>query len=174
MTIILYDGRRRHRISPAEPENGSTEIARQSAWKAPPMLDDTEWLTAIHIPLNLDDVFLEYTRSKLFQGPNRVSVVFPAHVDRSLVTQSFLALSTTFFGLEHKEKNLVSQGFQRYGFALENIHRALADPSRRASFDLLESIVVMSVFEVCVAADFVFVCQMGNFCSDKANMGLPF
>ncbi|OKL55820.1 hypothetical protein UA08_08815 [Talaromyces atroroseus] len=156
MTIILYDGRRRHTISPAaspESQNRCTNIAPQSTSNASPELAETGWLTALHIPLNLDDVFLQYTRSKLFQGSNRVDVVLPAHVDRSLMTKAFLALCTTFFGLEHKEKGVIRQGFQRYGHALEHIHRALEDPVRCASFDLLESIAVMSVFEFIISDD---------------------
>jgi hypothetical protein len=65
-----------------------------------------------------------------------------------LVEKSFLALSTVFFGLDHHEKSVVNRGFRRYGNALGLVRQALGDQSRYQSFDLLESIIIMALFEV--------------------------
>lgn len=104
------------------------------------------------MPLNSNYVFIQYTRSKQFSGLNSDEVAppehGPEHEDRTQINKAFLALSTTFFGIEHKENRLVSRGFHQYGQSLEYVHGALEDPSRYRSLDLLESIVTMALFEV--------------------------
>ncbi|CRG87048.1 hypothetical protein PISL3812_04062 [Talaromyces islandicus] len=126
MTIIQFDGRRRRKISPVSANS----------------------LFNTHIPLFSDDIFVEYTKARLLQGPQVVNIVLPSGIDRSLFNKAFLALATTFFGVEHKEKGILSQGLLQYGDALSDVHKALGDPSRRNSYDLLESIAVMTLFEV--------------------------
>jgi hypothetical protein len=101
------------------------------------------------MPLNYDDVFIQYTRSKIFGGLNVEESANPEEEDRTSMNTAFLALSTTFFGIEHKENRLVSRGFHQYGKSLEYVHEALGDPTRYRSLDLLESIATMSLFEVC-------------------------
>lgn len=152
MTIIQFDGQRRRKISPPTSHQQSEDASQAANPKAPSSLPKTRSLTSVHLPLNLDGVFVEFTRSRLLQGWNAANIVLPAHVDRRLVLKTFLALSTTFFGMEHNEKSVIYQGLQRYGHALEDIHRALEDPSRCVSFDLLESLTVLLLFEVCQLA----------------------
>jgi hypothetical protein len=95
-----------------------------------------------------DDIFVQYTRSRLLRGVNATDPVVPPTVERVLVEKSFLALSTVFFGLDHHEKSVVNRGFRRYGNALGLVRQALGDQSRYQSFDLLESIIIMALFEV--------------------------
>lgn len=159
ITIIQFDGQRRHKLSPS-PSPGtldadveeSTEVVRRSVSK----ISVTEFafvtdLLTTPMPLNFNDVFIQYTRSKIFGGPNieEVEVTVPEDEDRTSMNTAFLALSTTFFGIEHKENRLVSRGFHQYGKSLEYVHEALGDPTRYRSLDLLESIATMSLFEVC-------------------------
>lgn len=126
MTIIQFDGRRRRKISPASVNS----------------LFDT------HIPLFSDDIFVEYTRARLLQGPQVPEIILPSRMDRSLFNKAFMALATTFFGVEHKEKSVLSQGLLQYGDALSNVHQALGDPLRYHSYDLIDSITTMTLFEV--------------------------
>jgi hypothetical protein len=126
MTIIQFDGRRRRRISPVSVNS----------------IFDT------HIPLLSDDIFVEYTKARLLQGPQVVDIILPSGMDRSLFNKAFMALATTFFGVEHKEKSVLSQGLLQYGDALSNVHHALGDPSRHQTYDLFESIAIMTLFEV--------------------------
>ena len=102
----------------------------------------------MHVSISSDDVFAEYTRSQILQHMESNAFVLPSTEDRSLVQKAFLALSTTFFGMEHKEKQLITRGFRHYGVALKHIRQALDDPCRVTSFDLIESILTMSLFEV--------------------------
>lgn len=163
MTIIQFDGQKRHKISPLPRASPGTleadieesrELVPHSVSKnsAPEFTFGTDLLTTYQMPLNLNDVFIQYTRSKLFAGLNSDEVATPEHEpeheDRTQMNKAFLALSTTFFGIEHKENRLVSRGFHQYGQSLEYVHAALCDPTRYRSLDLLESIVTMALFEV--------------------------
>lgn len=104
------------------------------------------------MPLDTNDVFIQYTRSKLFGGLNSDEVAAPTYEalrqERAQNNREFLALATAFFGIEHKEKRLVSRGFHQYGQSLEYVHRALGDSTLYGSVELLESIATMSLFEV--------------------------
>lgn len=159
MTIIQFDGQRRHKISPSPGTTLETDV-KESTELVPRSFSQnnvheftfvTELLTH-PMPLDFNDVFIQYTRSKLFGGLNSDEVAAApdpeaGHEDRALMNKAFLALSTTFFGIEHKENRLVSRGFYQYGQSLEYVHGALGDPSRYRSLDLLESIATMSLFE---------------------------
>lgn len=161
MTIIQFDGQKRHKISPSPRASSGTVEAHESRELVPgSVLRDhmaeftfaTDLLTKYQMPLDFNDVFIQYTSSKLFGGLNLEEVAVPEHEtqheDRTQMNKAFLALSTTFFGIEHKENRLVSRGFHQYGQSLEYVHEALGDPSRYGSLDLLESIATMSLFEV--------------------------
>lgn len=126
MTIIQFDGHRRRKISPASVNS----------------------LFGTHMPLFSEDIFVEYTKARLLQGPQVPEIILPSGMDRSLFNKAFKALATTFFGVEHKEKSVLNQGLLQYGDALSNVHQALGDPSRYHSYDLLESITIMTLFEV--------------------------
>lgn len=105
-------------------------------------------LISRQISLPSDDIFVQYTRSRLLRGIDVTDPVVSSTAERVLVEKSFLALATTFFGLDHHEKSVISRGFRRYGNALGFVHQALGDQSQYRSFDLLESIIIMALFEV--------------------------
>lgn len=90
-----------------------------------------------------DDIFAAFTRSKLLP-----------HDDQSIITsgaialESFLALSTTYFGLKQKEKKVMQFGLGRYSRALATVQRALGDTNASQSFDVLESVMIMTLIEV--------------------------
>lgn len=149
MTIIQFDGRRQRKISP--PSNlTSSSGANNASWvsQSPDGLATASSLFRTHIPLFSDDIFVQYITARLLQGPQIAEIALPPGMDRSLFNKAFLALATTFFGVEHKEKTVLTRGLLRYGDALKHVHQALGDPSRHQSYDLLESISVMTLFEV--------------------------
>ncbi|KAK9369815.1 hypothetical protein V1509DRAFT_638497 [Lipomyces kononenkoae] len=149
MTVIQFDGRQQRKLSPSS--DSEVSAVRHSTSTPPTELISNDWLLALHIPLFSDDIFVEYTRARLLQSTDFHNIILPSTVDRTLVQRAFLALATTFFGVEHKEKQLVSQGFHRYGDALKHVRQALSGPACYVSFDLLESIVVMSLFEFLIS-----------------------
>jgi hypothetical protein len=101
------------------------------------------------IALIEDDVFINYTLAHLLKGSESLdpSTKF---VDRKLADQCFLALATSYFGHEHREHSIVERGLRRYGTALSELHRALTDMKRCTSYDVLESVILMAFFEVCI------------------------
>lgn len=175
MTIIQYDGRRRQKASsssssssptiPSESEAVSNDaptrkVVARSGVRIVPKLAEAKFAMVPQMPFDFDEVFIEYTRDRLLRGPNVTAIDLPMDVDRTLMIKAFLALSTTYYGIEHKDRRIVNQGMQRYSHALEHVHRALSDASRNTSFDVLESIGVMSLFEV------IYISQIGNATSD--------
>ncbi|KAE8443143.1 hypothetical protein EG329_002312 [Mollisiaceae sp. DMI_Dod_QoI] len=97
-----------------------------------------------------DEVFVNYARVHFFRGPDAEFIVTTG-IDRSLASGSFLALATTLFGAERKDGALIQRGLQSYGFSLEKLNQALGDPSRQHSFDLLEAVMNMAMFEYLVS-----------------------
>jgi hypothetical protein len=73
-------------------------------------------------------------------------------VERILSDKCFVALATTYFGTQHHEKSISEYGLQRYGRALKDVNRALGDEKRVVGFDLMESVVIMALYEVSLHA----------------------
>lgn len=94
-----------------------------------------------------DEIFTSYTISHLLSGQDQEAHVITGS-SYSIASKCFLALCTTYFGSEHMEASLIQRGLQRYGCALEQLNKALGDPARRHSLDVLEAITVMVVLEV--------------------------
>ena len=94
-----------------------------------------------------DDIFVNYTRAHVLRGPDSEDIV-TIGIDRSLTDMTFLALATTFFGAKHREAAIIQKGLGRYSGAIKVVNSAIGNPDRRQSFDLLEAIVVLSIFEV--------------------------
>ena len=101
----------------------------------------------LHVSVPPNELFLNFARARLFQGPDAEEIISP-EMDNSLTEASFLALATIYFGAEHKNISLTERGLHRYSHAIEQINRALSDPVRRLSLDLLGAIVTMSLLEV--------------------------
>lgn len=180
MTFIQFDGQKRHKLSPSThalpgttPNTADVQEPMELISRSLPHHNVQEVtfvknLLTTPMPLNFNDVFIQYTRSKLFGGLNSDQVAGPEdeaeYDDRAEMNKAFLALSTTFFGIEHKENRLVNRGFHQYGQSLEYVHGALGDPSRYMSLDLLESIATMSLFEVRRARSIVGICHFELTC----------
>ncbi|KAF9869724.1 hypothetical protein CkaCkLH20_12767 [Colletotrichum karsti] len=100
------------------------------------------------MPGAMDDVFLTYTHTHLLREGDDI-VVQPG-TDRTITTKCFVALATTIFGLDNREKPIVQRGLRRYGVALKALNRALSDSDDCRSFDVLEAVIVMALFELLV------------------------
>ncbi|KAK0369429.1 hypothetical protein CLIM01_13210 [Colletotrichum limetticola] len=95
---------------------------------------------------SMDDVYASYAMNHLLHESEEV-VVNP-DINRTLTNKCFVALSTTIFGIDKKEPHVLQHGLYRYGTALKALNRALSDPRESRSFDVLEAITVMAVFEM--------------------------
>lgn len=99
------------------------------------------------IPLDPKTVYLNYAHSNLLaNGTSHVRRIFP--VKRDLSDRSFLALATYHFGHHYRNQDIIDQGLQQYGSVLRELNEALANDTKRGSFDTLDSVIVMIMFEV--------------------------
>jgi hypothetical protein len=152
MTVIQYRGKSEQDLRPKLGRN--TEV--QSKTDALVTLSNpqdavaqslTSFCPTFQVLPSEDDVFTSYPFMKLMHGQERASV--SPGVSRGQVSEKcFLALSTAFFGAEHKQATLVRLGFHRYGAALVEVKSALGDSMQCHSYDLLESVVIMALIEV--------------------------
>jgi hypothetical protein len=119
-------------------ENESLEVT--------PFSDPSSPWPKITIPS--DDNFVNYTLANLLRSIDHMDQIAIPGVDRMLADQCFLALATSYFGNEHHEKSLIERGFRRYGRALKRLNEALCVESKSKTYDVLESVSVMALFEV--------------------------
>lgn len=148
ITIIQYDGTKEAKDGLGS-RDASEELSGLVPDRAPHgtsqvhsvMLHRRGWIT---IPE--DDILTSYTFSHLLKGQDQDPIV--NGIGNNLTKICFLALSTTFFGAEHKETSLVQRGLHRYCFALKELQKALGDQRRHDSVDLPHAVVVMALFEV--------------------------
>jgi hypothetical protein len=141
--IIRHEVRDAH-LAPGLPsaDNAVVQFQASEEQRAAPNLP-------FNIPIPHDELFLEFAKARLFQGPDSHDIdIWPSHVERKLADASGLALATTFFGAEHGDSSVVKKGLHRYSRVLEQVNRALGDAEQRLSFDVLEAVVTMSLFEV--------------------------
>lgn len=101
------------------------------------------------MPILYDEVFLTYTRSHLIRDHG--DIWFDSRPLNSLTEKCLLALSTTYFGVDHVEQPITRLGLSRYGKVLLDLNRGLSDPTACQSTDLLFAVVVMTLFEVSIS-----------------------
>jgi hypothetical protein len=100
-----------------------------------------------HLPLSNDHLFTAFTRHNLLSGTD--DIVVASEIGRSITSQSFLALSYTYFGVKYHDKDITQSGLQKYGRSLAALNSALAENHTSRSLDVLEAIMVMALIEVC-------------------------
>lgn len=98
------------------------------------------------MPTAMDDIFVTYTHKHLLRESEDI-VVKPG-TDRTITGKCFVALATTMFGLDNRQKPVVQRGLRKYGTALKALNNALGDPKGSRSFDVLEAVIVMALLEV--------------------------
>lgn len=64
---------------------------------------------------------------------------------------SVRALSTTFFGKTHHQRDITARGYILYGQALVSLNRDLQDAKKGWSMSLLKSAMVLELYEVSLA-----------------------
>ena len=146
LTVIQFQGRpikrQRHTLKLKQ----ETPMAEDKSLSATRFLDLSSPWSKVMIPP--DDIFVNYTLAHLLKSSDQMDQIAIPGVERALADQCFLALATSYFGNEHREQALVKRGFQRYSSALEGLHEALGDVSKSKTYDVLESVIVMALFEV--------------------------
>lgn len=100
------------------------------------------------LPVAYDEVYLTYTRSHLLREHGELW--FDSQPSQSLAEKCLLALSTTYFGIDHLEWPITHLGMSRYGKVLSELNRDLSNPETCQSSDLLFAVIVMTLFEVSV------------------------
>jgi len=140
LSFILYDNGP-VRDAPKKTKANNTNGFKPSA-SPPPAFSDILYNPIIP----RDDIFTAFTRMHFL--PENPHIVVPAHVNRTLASQCFLALSYTYFGLKHQDREITRHGLHRYSHALTSLNSALPKKYAAHSFDVLESIMLMALIEV--------------------------
>jgi len=94
-----------------------------------------------------DQIYISYTLTHFLRGQEEIEPILRG-IDRTLSDRCFLAVATMYFGTQHQEKRVCEFGLQRYGDALRDLNKALRTERRVVSYDLLESVIIMTLFEV--------------------------
>ena len=100
-----------------------------------------------------EDFCVSYTNTHLMKGSGdaQQSWAIPGITSfnkNSLVRDCILALSLSFFGQQHSDKATLSRGASVYGLTLGRLNKALSDSSQNRSVPTLESIMVLTLYEV--------------------------
>jgi hypothetical protein len=145
LTVIQFDGHtRKQQQAPESIEESpiaEENVLGLTLFSDPP----SPWSKIV---ISSDEIFVNYTWARLLKSSDQMDQTVVPGVDRTLSEQCFLALATSYFGNENREQAVMERGFQRYGSALKLLHEALGSASKSKTYDVLESIIVMSLFEV--------------------------
>ena len=102
-------------------------------------------------------MYITYTRKYLLSGANgppqmqnpyAIPGLSSTSENPPLTEKCLRSLSLCFFGNEHGLWDLTTQGMQLYGVALKELNEALSDPERVQSIEVLESVMLLSLYEV--------------------------
>ncbi|KAF2490866.1 hypothetical protein BU16DRAFT_136300 [Lophium mytilinum] len=145
LTVIQFEGHTKRQQQTPELKQKSPMV-EESALEVTRFSDPLSPWSRIMIPS--DDIFVNYTWAHLLRSSDQMDQTVVPGVDRTLSDQCFLALATSYFGNEHCEQGLVQRGFRRYSSALKGLHEALCDVSKSKTYDVLESVIVMALFEM--------------------------
>ncbi|KAL7913607.1 hypothetical protein GGI35DRAFT_217089 [Trichoderma velutinum] len=96
-----------------------------------------------------EDIFITYTISQLLKDGADASPM-PGS-SGGLAKQCLVALSTTYFGIAHMEQEILRRGMSKYGKSLRILNQRLGDQSASRTLDVLESIMIMALFEYLIS-----------------------
>ncbi|KAM6487042.1 hypothetical protein HDV62DRAFT_140665 [Trichoderma sp. SZMC 28011] len=96
-----------------------------------------------------EDIFITYTVSQLLEDGADISSM-PGS-SGGLAKQCLVALSTTYFGIAHMEKEILRRGMSKYGKSLRTLNQRLGDQSASRTLDVLQSIMIMALFEYLIS-----------------------
>lgn len=137
MTVVLYDGSKHAKTGPAQPP------APGPSHQAP--LDMRE---VSRLPFPREQIFIMYTSERILRGGGEIHRA--PRADRALTWRCYVALSTTYFGIEHQQQSIVREGLGQYVRVLGDLNRSLGSRKACQSFDILEAVLTLSIFEVCI------------------------
>ncbi|KAL7931209.1 hypothetical protein V8C35DRAFT_119574 [Trichoderma chlorosporum] len=95
-----------------------------------------------------DEIFITYTMSQLLKGGDATTIPGSSG---GLAEQCLVALSTTYFGIAHKERDILRHGMSKYGSSLWTLNQMLGDQSASCTLDVLEAIMIMALFEYLIS-----------------------
>lgn len=134
MTILPYNG-------------GKHDETTRSAHPQPRDANPTLFMgKSTILSVTHDQVSTMYTASRLLRGGGDIHRSPGA--GRELSWRCFVS-PTTYFGIENKQKSIVCQGLGQYVEVLCDLNRAISGKEACNSFDILESVLTLSIFEVC-------------------------
>ena len=126
-----------------------------------------------------DLLYMTYTATRLFTAPHTseelqwIGSSSTGDLGTGLTGSSFLSLSTTFFGEEHHQGDVVSAGQERYGNALQALNHALADAAQNCTIDVLKAVMVLTLYEVCSPSDLHPHTAMQSRCWETMHATTP-
>jgi hypothetical protein len=150
LAILQYDGQKHVSKQIAIDTSAATQSAEDNGQLVFRAQQAFSWTTAATScwpfqPLS-QDLYKAYTNNRLFYGT--WSAVVPDEKGQPLTSACFNALSTTFFGLEHRHKPTINNGLSLYVSVLRGLNENLHDPSKSDSLDTLTSVVSLTLFEL--------------------------
>ncbi|KAF2824687.1 hypothetical protein CC86DRAFT_383488 [Ophiobolus disseminans] len=122
-------------------------------------------LTKITRPVELsfiafeDNICLAYTRKKLFRGGlvevacdkidwRENSSTFLKDPSLALLRKAILSLSVTFFGSQHHDARITTQGYDQYGEVLQQLNTALTIPEQQTTNETLLTALTCMLLEI--------------------------
>ena len=99
-----------------------------------------------------DTVFVMYTSNNLLKGTHPIYGPALQNLTKpgaQLAMDCLVTISTIYFGNRHRQEDIVRLGLQRYGKNLRELNRALAHPEHSKSIYVLDSVLTMTLLEVC-------------------------
>ena len=147
MSVIQYEGKN-PKADVSQPYEGNGDLVSLREKRLTPRRAQTESLLGITLGIPREEILVRYANTHLVFPNDLDKIVLEPAMSTGLTRQTFLALATTFFGTEQKDGTLVQQGLRQYSYAISRLNQALGDPKQYPTLDLLQSIVIMAMFEV--------------------------
>ncbi|KAI4655445.1 hypothetical protein J4E93_000157 [Alternaria ventricosa] len=66
----------------------------------------------------------------------------------SLFVQAALSFATLFFGAQHHQSRILTEGYAIHGVALKRLNQALSQPERRTHDDVIVSVILLAMLEL--------------------------
>jgi hypothetical protein len=111
--------------------------------------------------LNEKEVYICYVRRHLFpNGPVDLGLQELRISDLAVATraaergsgplfiQAALSFATLFFGAQHHQSGILTEGYAIHGVALKRLNQALSQPERRMHDDVIVSVVLLAMLEL--------------------------
>jgi hypothetical protein len=110
----------------------------------------------LSVPSNLDlsafkdNIYISFLLFNHYLGPSIPTSLMQMQAQdmTSLAQLSIRALSLTYFGHIHRQKNIMEQGILVYCKALRHLNEILQDWKKACSLSVLSSVIILEAYEV--------------------------